>query len=230
MSLGSRGRRGVLRDGWRRGERTYHNPSNTRHYGVVSIMSTKLERLFHMDALIRGGSYPSVKTFMERFEVSERTVLNDIQFFKDRLYAPLAYSRLRRGYFYTNTGWKLPAFSATEGQLLAFFLSVELAQRYLGTSFEQPLRDAIQHITEMLPNNVQVSISELARHYSIRSGASAQTAPEILLSLQEAIQNRHPVDMVYFTAGRGEENQRIVHPYHLLNIRGEWYLIAYDQL
>jgi len=82
----------------------------------------------------------------------------------------------------------------------------------------------------MLPNNVQVSISELARHYSIRSGASAQTAPEILLSLQEAIQNRHPVDMVYFTAGRGEENRRIVHPYHLLNIRGEWYLIAYDRL
>ena len=50
-------------------------------------MSTKLERLFHMDALIRNGSYPSVKTFMERFEVSERTVLNDIRFFKGRLRA-----------------------------------------------------------------------------------------------------------------------------------------------
>jgi predicted DNA-binding transcriptional regulator YafY len=97
---------------------------------------------------------------MERFEVSERTVLNDIQFFKDRLHAPLEYSRSRRGYFYTNTNWKL---------------------------------------------------------------SDAQTAPEVLLSLREAIQNRHPVDMVYFTAGRGEENQRIVHPYHLLNIRGEWY-------
>jgi len=36
--------------------------------------------------------------------------------------------------------------------------------------------------------------------------------------------------MVYFTAGRGEENQRIVHPYHLTNIRGEWHLIAYDRL
>src|SRR5437660_9098521 len=105
-------------------------------------MSTKLERLFHMDALIRNGSYPSVKTFMGRFEVSERTVLNDIQFFKYRLRAPLKYNRSRGGYFYTKTDWKLPAFSATEGQLLAFFLSVELAQRYLGTSFEQPLRDA----------------------------------------------------------------------------------------
>jgi len=85
-------------------------------------------------------------------------------------------------------------------------------------------------MTDMLPNNVQVSIGELARHYSIRSGASAKTAPETLLALQEAIQNGNPVDMVYFTAGRGEENRRVVHPYHLFNMRGEWYLIAYDLL
>ncbi len=193
-------------------------------------MSTKLERLFHMDAVIRSGSYPSIKTFMERFEVSERTVLNDIEFFKDRLNAPLKYSRLRRGYFYTDMNWKLPTFPVTKGHLLAFFLSVELTQRYLGTSFEQPLREAIQHITDILPSNVQVSMSELARHYSIRSGASAKTPPETLLAIQEAIQNRHPVEMVYFTAGRGEENQRVVHPYHLFNMRGEWYLIAYDLL
>ncbi len=193
-------------------------------------MSTKLERLFHMDALIRNGSYPSIKTFMERFEVSERTILNDIQFFKDRLNAPLVYSRSHCGYCYTDTHWKLPSFPATEGQLLAFFLSVELTQHYLGTSFEQPLREAIQRITDMLPRKIQVSISELARHYSIRSGASAKTAPETLLALQEAIQSRYPVDMVYFTAGRGEENRRVVHPYHLFNMRGEWYLIAYDLL
>lgn len=73
-------------------------------------------------------------------------------------------------------------------------------------------------------------MSELARHYSIRTGASAKTSPETLLVFQQAIQDRHPVDIVYFTAGRGEENQRIVHPYHLFNMSGEWYLIAYDLL
>jgi predicted DNA-binding transcriptional regulator YafY len=151
------------------------------------LVSTKLERLFHMDARIRNGSYPSIKTFMERFEVSERTILNDIQFFKDRLKAPLAYSRSHRGYYYTDTDWKLPTFPATEGQLLAFFLSVELTQHYLGTSFEQPLREAIQRITNMLPRNIQLSISELARHYSIRSGASAKTAPETLLAMQNIL-------------------------------------------
>ncbi len=183
-----------------------------------------------MDGIIRSGSYPSVKTFTENFEVSERTVFGDVEFLKNRFYAPLAYSRSHRGYFYTDKDWKLPTLPVTEGQLLALFLSVELTERYLGTNFEQPLRNAIQQIIEILPHDIQVSMSELAHHYSIRPGVSAKTSPETLLALQQAIQNRHPVDMVYFTASRGEDNQRVVHPYHLLNIRGEWNLIAYDFL
>jgi predicted DNA-binding transcriptional regulator YafY len=193
-------------------------------------MSTKLERLLLMDGIIRSGNYPSVRTLIERFEVSERTVLNDIEFLKERLHAPLSYSRSQRGYFYTDKDWKLPTLPVTEGQLLALFLSVELAQRYLGTNFERPLRDAIQQMADMLPNDVQISMSELAHHYSIRPGASAKTPPDTLVALQQAIRNRHPVDMVYFTANSGQENQRVVHPYHLFNARGEWYLVAYDLL
>jgi predicted DNA-binding transcriptional regulator YafY len=193
-------------------------------------MSTKLERLLAMDGIIRSGNYPSVRAFTERFEVSERTILNDIEFLKERLHAPLTYSRSQRGYFYTDKDWKLPTLPVTEGQLLALFLSVELVQRYLGTNFEQPLRDAIQQMIDLLPSHVQISMSELAHHYSIRPGASAKTPPDTLVALQQAIQNRHPVDMTYFTAKSGKENQRVVHPYHLFNMRGEWYLVAYDLL
>lgn len=193
-------------------------------------MSAKLERILHMDGMIRSGNYPSVQVFMERFEVSERTVHLDIDFLKDRFRAPLKYSRSRKGYFYTDKDWQLPKLLMREGQLLALFLCVELAERYLGTSFEQSLREAIQQITEMLPNDIQVSLSELAHHYSIRPGATAKTPPEILLDLHKAIQHRHPVDMIYFTASRGQENRRVIHPYHLFNMHGEWYLIAYDLL
>lgn len=175
-------------------------------------MSTRLERLLSVDRLIRSGNYPSVQTFVEHFEVSQRTVHGDIRFLKERLYAPLVYSRSHGGYFYTDEKWQLPTLPVTEGQLLALFLSVELTQRYLGTSFEQPLRDAIQQIIEMLPDDVQVSMSELAHQFSIRSGASAQTPSETLVALQQAIQSRHPVDMMYFTAGRGKSTYHTSSP------------------
>jgi len=183
-----------------------------------------------MDALINDSRYPSVKRFIEHFEVSERTVLNDIQFLKDRLNAPIQYSRSHGGYFYTDPSWRLSAFPVTEGDLLTFFLSVELAHRYLGTRFEKPLRDSIQRLTSILPDKVQISINELSSHFSVRSGATSKTPPETLVALQQAIQNRHPVDMAYFTARRGEETQRTVYPYHLFNMNGEWYLIAFDLL
>lgn len=165
---------------------------------------------------------------MEQFEVSKRTIIYDIQFLKDRLNAPVQYSRSQGGFHYTDSSWRLSIFPVTEGDLLGFFLSVELTHRYLGTPFEKPLRDSIQRLTSILPNKVQVSISELSSHFSVRAGATSKTPPETLVALQQAIQDQHPVEMLYFTAQRGQETQRVVYPYHLFNMHGEWYLIAYD--
>lgn len=183
-----------------------------------------------MDTLIQNSRYPSVKTFREHFEVSERTIMYDIQFFKDRLKAPIQFSRSHDGYFYADPSWRLSIFPVTEGDLLGFFLSVELTHRYLGTPFEKPLRDSIQRLTSILPDKVQISIDELSSHFSVRAGAASKTPPETLVALQQAIQNRYPVDIIYFTAGRGAETQRVIYPYHLFNMNGEWYLIAYDLL
>lgn len=193
-------------------------------------MSTRLERILYMDTLIQNSRYPSVKTFRDHFEVSKRTIIYDIQFLKDRLKAPIQYSHSHGGYFYADPSWRLSIFPVTEGDLLGFFLSIELTHRYLGTPFEKPLRDSIQRLTSILPDKVQISIEELSSHFSVRAGAASKTPPETLVALQQAIQERHPVDMVYFTAGRGAETQRVIYPYHLFNMKGEWYLIAYDQL
>ncbi len=97
-------------------------------------MSTKLERLLAIDALIRAGQYPNAHTVAERFEVTERTVYDDHIFLRDQLNAPVATDPQRGGWYYTSENWALPAFITTEGELLAFILSTELAGSYLGSS------------------------------------------------------------------------------------------------
>ncbi len=118
-------------------------------------MSLRLERLLAMDTAIRSGRYPSVAAYMGRFEVSERTVRGDLAFMRERLNAPLKHDRTRGGYYYTDPNWVLPTIFATEGELLAFFLSVELTRRYLGTTFEAPLRKAAAALALSLPDKVQ---------------------------------------------------------------------------
>lgn len=115
-------------------------------------MSLRLERLLAMDAAIRGGSYPNVTTFMRRFEVSERTVRGDLAFMRERLNAPLEHDRERGGYYNTDPTWMIPTMSTTEGELLAFFLSVQLTRRYRGSTFgEPPLRSAVTNLSLRLP-------------------------------------------------------------------------------
>ena len=128
-------------------------------------MSSKLNRIVQMDALIRSGRYPGVAAFIERFEVSARTVYDDIAYFRDTLRAPITYSRSHGGYAYADPTWLLPTIITTEGELLAFFLSAELARRYLGTSFEAPLRSAIAKLSLHLPAKLQIDLDQLTKHF-----------------------------------------------------------------
>lgn len=191
-------------------------------------MSSKLNRIIQMDRLIRCNTYPDVATFRQQFEVSERTVHNDLDFFRDSLRAPLAYDRGRRGYYYTDSTWNLPAILVSEGELLAFFLSIEVTRRYLGTTFEEPLRNAVEKLAANLPSELQIDLSQLMRNYSFGTGATAITDPHLLLALDRCIRDRHPVHVTYFTPSRNTLTERTLHPYHLHNVRGDWQLIAFD--
>lgn len=193
-------------------------------------MSLRLERMVAMDAAIRSGAYPTLQSFIGRFEVSERTVRADLAFLRDRLNAPLHYDRARGGYYYADPTWILPTMFVTEGELLAFFLSVELARRYLGTVFEAPLRRAVEIQARSLPNEVQLDLSQLAQHYTFQAGATASADPALLVALNEAMSERWRVQMTYLTASSGERHQRLIEPYHMHNVRGDWQVIAFDHL
>ncbi|HMQ32027.1 MAG TPA: WYL domain-containing protein [Chloroflexaceae bacterium] len=193
-------------------------------------MSVRLERMFAIDAQVRSGACPNVQMLMRRLEVSERTVRADLAFLRDRLGAPLRYERGRGGYRYTDPSWKLPTLLMSEGELMAFFLSVELAQRYLGTSFEATLRKAVERLAADLPSELWVDLEHLAEHYTFHAGATAGADPSLLAALFKCVRERFPIEMLYFTASTGERKRRRIDPYHLFNVRGDWQVVAFDHL
>jgi predicted DNA-binding transcriptional regulator YafY len=116
----------------------------------------------------------------------------------------------------------------SEGELLSFFLSVELARRYLGTTFEAPLRSAVLKLAASLPTSVQVDLDQLADNYSFGTGATATVDPYLLMALDRAFRDHRPCDVTYFTPSRNALTERTLHPYRLHNVRGDWQLIAFD--
>lgn len=191
-------------------------------------MSTRLERIIRIDQEIRAGKYPSAAGLAEKFEVSERTIYADREFMVNRLGAPIAFDAVAGGWYYTDPTWVLPAVWVSEGELLALFLGRAVVEQYLGTPFEGPLRSALEKIAGYLPERIHLDLAEVSRYYTITAGATVAVEPQLVLDLERAIRERRQVWMVYYTASRGERSERIVNPYHFYNIRGDWYLVAYD--
>jgi len=190
----------------------------------------QLERIMEIDRRIRAGEYPNAESMAEALEVSRRVIFNDREFMIYRLGAPIEFDRERGGWYYSDQTWALPGVIVTEGELLAFFLSVEISKRYLGTDLESAMRSAIDKISRGVKGPVSVDLETLRAHYTFSGPTLITTNEQVLLDIHHAIATRHCLWMRYFTAWRGEFTERKVMPYHLHNYHGEWFMIAYDTL
>ena len=191
-------------------------------------MSTKYERIIWIDREIRAGRYPNAHKVQERFELhSTRVVYEDRAFMINRLGAPIEYDRIHGGWYYKDLNYFLPSIFLTKKEVLAFFLGEELFKRYLGTPFEQPLRMALDRMRKYLPEHVSYDLQAETSTFAFTGGATIQVSPELLAELNQAVLSKHQVEMVYYSASSGKTGTRIVDLYHLHNIRGDWYLIAY---
>ncbi|MEL7626612.1 MAG: WYL domain-containing transcriptional regulator [Anaerolineaceae bacterium] len=188
----------------------------------------QLERIMEIDRHIREGGYPNADKLAEILEVSRRVIFNDRSFMIYRLGAPIEYDRGRGGWYYTDKTWSLPGIYVTQGELMAFFLSLEISKRYIGTDLESPLRSAADKISKAIKGPVSIEINDLRSHYTFSEFNTISLDAQLLIDLHNAILNRQQVWMRYFSAKRGVMSERVVFPYHLHNFQGDWFLVAFD--
>ena len=191
-------------------------------------MSTKMERIYWIDKEIRANRYPNAHTVKDNFELSStRIAYDDRKFMIVRLGAPIRLNSITNGWYYTDATYFLPGIMLSREEITAFFLGEELFRRYLGTPFEAPLQLALDKIKQHLPDHVSYDAKARTSAFAFSGGGSAKIAPELMLELSEAILSKHSIEMEYYSASSGQTNNRTVDPYHLHNIHGDWYLIAY---
>lgn len=188
------------------------------------------ERIVWIDSQIRQNAYPNAQAVADEFGVSRRQAFLDREYLSDRLGAPIAYSKTRRGWYYTDNTWALPAVILQQAELTAFLMTLGLSRRYLGPPFEDLLASALEKIRNNLPESVTVRADALSSAVSFTGAWHSDVDADLLLGLNRAIVGRRRVAITYYSATRDETTQRVVDPYHLNNVRGEWYLIGYCHL
>jgi proteasome accessory factor B len=118
----------------------------------------------------------------------------------------------------------------TEGELFALLVAEKALQQYRGTSFERPLLSAIRKMQESLPETISLDLAEVERTISFRTRAEPIINLSTFDALAKATAGRRQLELFYRKAGQRQAELRVVDPYHLANINGEWFLFAYDHL
>jgi proteasome accessory factor B len=186
-----------------------------------------LERMLRIHQAIQAGAFPNAAKLAREIEVSTKTIHRDIEFMCDRLNLPLEFNAVRNGYFYRGEVSSFPTMQITEGEIFALVVAEKALQQYRGTSFEKPLLSAIKKMQQALPDTISLNLADVAQTISFRTRAEPILNLEIFEALARAVAERRQLELLYRKPGQKPET-RIVDPYHLANINGEWFLFAFD--
>lgn len=179
---------------------------------------------------IQSGAFPNASTLARELEVSTKSIQRDLDFMRDRLNLPVAYDPHRFGYHYTEEVSSFPTLQITEGELFALLVAEKALQQYRGTNFERPLLSAFRKMAAGLPDTISVHWADWDQSISFRTRAEPVLDLATFDALARATARREQLELVYRKPGRRQTETRLVDPYHLANINGEWFLFAYDHL
>ena len=189
-----------------------------------------IERMLKIHNLIKSGSHPNATLLARELEVTTKTIYRDIAFMRDRMDLPVEFETAYNGYHYLEEVGQFPTVNITEGELFAMLVAEKAMQQYRGTNFEKPLLSAFRKVTEGLTDTISFNLDDFDSSISFRTSAEPVLNLDVIDALAKAAANNRQLRFNYRKPGASEAEPRVVDPYHLANINGEWFLFAYCHL
>lgn len=188
-----------------------------------------LERFIWFDNEARHGRYPNATKLADQFELSTKTAHRSIDYFRDRLQAPLEYDESRKGFFYTDLSFQLPVTKLSQDELLALLISRKLITEASAGS----LGDELGHISARLGSLLAASLPGKAHPedaFSFRWKGINPTEPIIFQNVTSALIQGKLLSFCYYSPTSSACTMRTVEPHHMVNYLGTWHLIAFCHL
>ena len=197
---------------------------------ALPLSRPPLERMLRIHQALKADRFPNASSLAAELEVCTKSVHRDLEFMRDRLKLPIEYDAARFGYWYTEQVDAFPTVQLTEGELFALVVAEKALQQYRGTSFEKPLLSALKKMEQSLPDTISLNLDDIDQTISFRTRAEPILDLAIFEALAKATASHQQLRLSYRKPGHKRPEQRVVDPYHLANINGEWFVFAYDHL
>lgn len=187
----------------------------------------KYERFYWFHGRIKSGRYPNAARLVEKFEISPRTAQRDIEFMRDRLGAPLAFDRRRRGYCYTDDSFELPGYWFSETNILALALAIRLASAIPDPAFKDDLCRLINRVLGATGNKKESCLDQVGERISVKNIEYARVDGWCFRQTVQALFDDSPLQITYHSPHTAKTSTRHIRPLHLMHYMGSWHLLAW---
>ncbi len=163
--------------------------------------------------------------------ISASTIEKDLYAMRNELNlgyeAPIAYSKVHKGYYYTEPGYSIDKFPLSSEEVDAIRLAANTLSQFRGIDLFKTSESAIDKILD------RVTLSPEGEEKAVEEYVQFETAPsfkggEHLKGLFAAIAGRKTVHFDYAKFTGGRRRPYTLHPYLLKEYRNRWYVIGYN--
>jgi len=170
----------------------------------------------------RRGRHPNTRTLAAKFEISQVQAQRDLEFMRERLFAPLVYRHAERGWELEGDHFALPTVWIDGEELLLLAVAKELirdpdAKRILNDFFRK-----------VVPTNCELDVAQVEKVISFKGMGFYRHLPGVLWGVMQALLGGHRLAIRFrdvFTPGATPCWCEVA-PLHLIFYRSNWYLMA----
>jgi len=194
----------------------------------------RTERFYKIDQLLNERRAVPVELFLEELGVSVATFKRDLQYLRDRLYAPIVWDPTLRGYRYDRDDesarqFALPGMWFNASEIHALLTMQQLLVNLQPGLLEPHVEPLLTRI-RMLLDSRDHSAAEVQRRIRVLPMAARRVVPRWFETVSSAVLTRRRVHLHYYVRERDEETEREVSPQRLVHYRDNWYLDAWCHL
>ena len=191
-------------------------------------------RLYKIDQLLHERRVVPTAIFLDQLEISPATLKRDLEYMKNRLNAPIAWDREKRGYRFTEDAAAIKHYSLPGLWFNASEIHALLAMQHLLSTLQpgilaphiQPLLARLQ----ALLGEGDHSTDEIGHRVRILGMAARNIGYQNFEILGSALVKRKRLTISHYNRSRDETTQREISPLRLVYYRDNWYLDAWCHL
>jgi len=195
-----------------------------------SEKKVKFSRIARIDDEIRSGKFPNARELAEKMEVTERTILRDIDYLRLFYEAPIEYDYSKKGFYYSEPNFFIKSVILNEDELKIITIYDNFLKLAVENEENKKLRKVMGKIIAVLPENIANSLPFLPSEnnkYDFLFEPTVVLDGNITHELKKAIKNRECIEVEYWVSDNRKYSLYNLKPLYIFYEKQNYYLLAW---